>query len=413
MKNVVLITMLALGLVSGISSAHAGDEVVRIGCVLPLTGDVAAIGQNVKRGYDLAVEQINAKGGIAGKQIEMVWGDSQGDPKMGMSEAERLITREKVVFLLGAYQSAVTEVVSQIAEKYRTPMLSANSTANILTTRGYKHFFRLAPTNMAFLRSMVQFVHDFNKEKLGGKLKTMAIVADNTLLGQETLEWGKYWAKELGLEVVAEVLYSKGTADLTSEVLALKKANPDILLADSYISDCLLLTKTLAEQNFKPGILIGKATGFIDPTYIPNVGPLANGITTALEWSPDLSKGKATNAAFKTKFGIDMNGHSALSYTAMWVVKTAMEHAGSTTDKAKIRDGMASVRIEKEFPGGSEIMLPFEVISFEDIEINGKKHTNLNYNAITTVSQIQNGKYITVWPFELTTNEVSYPAPFK
>ncbi|MCL2001644.1 MAG: ABC transporter substrate-binding protein, partial [Planctomycetes bacterium] len=186
------IMLLSMACVVAASLALSGDA-IRIGGVYPLTGDVAAIGQNIKRGIDFAVAEINAQGGINGSPIEMVWGDTQGDPKIGMSEAERLITRGNICSLLGAYQSAVTEVVSQIAERYQTPFITAISTANILTTRGYKFFFRLAPTNMTFLKSMMEFVDDYNKKFLGGKLKTVAVCADNTLLGQETLEWAKYW----------------------------------------------------------------------------------------------------------------------------------------------------------------------------------------------------------------------------
>ena len=405
------IMLLSMACVVAASLALSGDA-IRIGGVYPLTGDVAAIGQNIKRGIDFAVAEINAQGGINGSPIEMVWGDTQGDPKIGMSEAERLITRGNICSLLGAYQSAVTEVVSQIAERYQTPFITAISTANILTTRGYKFFFRLAPTNMTFLKSMMEFVDDYNKKFLGGKLKTVAVCADNTLLGQETLEWAKYWCAELGYEIIADVLYARGTPDLTSEVLALKRANPDILVADNYISDCILLTKTMGEQNFRPGIVIGKATGFIDPTYIPNVGGLANGITTALEWAPDMINGAETNKAFRAVYGIDMNGHSANAYTTVWVLKTAIEQAGST-DRQKIRDALANIKISKKFPNGPDIILPYDEIEFIDVEINGVPHTNLNFNAITAVAQIQDGQYKTVWPFDKTDNQVIYPAPMR
>ena len=394
------------------ASAFAAEP-VRIGAIYPLTGDVAAIGQNIKRGIDFAVEEINAKGGVAGSPLEIVWGDTQGDPKVGMSEAERLITRERVSCLLGAYQSAVTEVISQTAERYRTPFVTAISTANILTTRGYKYFFRLAPTNMTFLKSMIGFVNEYNEQHLGGKLKTAAVVADNTLLGQETLEWSKYWCKEYGIEIVSEILYARGTPDLTSEVLALKSSGADFLIADNYISDCILLVKTMGEQNLLPVITVGKATGFIDPTFIPNVGTLSNGITTALEWAPDMTNGADTNLAFRAKYGIDMNGHSANAYTATWVLKTAIEQAGST-DKDAIRQALADIKITKTFPnGGPDIILPYNEIEFIDVDLNGVKHTNLNYNAITAVAQIQDGKYVTVWPFDKTDAKVIYPAPYK
>jgi branched-chain amino acid transport system substrate-binding protein len=417
-KRLTVLLLIALFVISSVgceessaaTKAPAKDDIL-IGAIYPLTGDVAAIGQNVKRGIDFAVEEINSKGGINGQNIKIVWGDSQGDPKVGMSEAERLITRENVVAMLGAYQSAVTEVVSQIAEKYQTPLLTAISTANVLTTRGYKHFFRMAPTNMTFLKSMIDYLVDMGKRVDGG-VKTIAVVADNTLLGQETLEWAKFWAKENNLQVVGEVLYTKGAPDLTSEVLALKKANPDALVADSYISDAILLTKTMGEQAYKPKLMVCKATGFIDPTFIKNVGGLANGISTATEWAPDMIKGQDINAAFKAKYGVDMNGHSANAYTATWILKTAIEQADSVT-KDKIREALTNVRIEKKFPNGPEVILPYDVIEFVDVEIKGVMHTNLNNNAITTVAQIQDGVYKTVWPFDVTTNTVEYPASFK
>ncbi len=403
--------LLGLFLVSGASRAgEEGD--LRIGCLYPLSGDVAPIGQNIKRGIDLAVDDINAAGGVSGRKLVIVWGDSQGDPKVGMSEAERLITREKVPCMLGAYQSAVTEVVSQVAERYQTPLVTAMSTANILTTRGYKYFFRLQGTNMGFLKSMVLYADAYNKEKLGGKLKTVAIVADNTLLGQETLEWSKYWAKELGYDVIAEVLYSKGTPDLTSEVLALRSAKPDILIADSYITDAILLVKTMIEQNFKPAIFVTKGTGFIDPSFIPNVGAIANGITSTVEWSPDMIRGAETNKRFRERFGVEMNGHSVQAYTGIWLLKTAIEKAGST-DRNKIRDTLENIVIENKFPNGPDLMVAYDKISFTTTEINGIKHTNLNPNTIQAISQIQDGKYVTVWPFSMTKSETIYPAPYK
>jgi branched-chain amino acid transport system substrate-binding protein len=340
-----------------------------------------------------------------------VYGDSQGDPKIGMSVAEKLITQNNVSTLLGAYQSAVTEVVSQVAERYQTSMLTAISTADQLTTHGYEYFFRLAPTNSIFLRSMIDYLVSIDKDT-NTKIKSISIVADNTLMGQETAKWAKHWAAEKGIAVKAEVLYSQGAADLTSEVLTLKSAAADALVADCYISDAILLTKTMAEQGFKPNVMVGKATGFIDPTFIPNTGNLANGISTGQEWGPDLSKGKEVNAGFKARYNIDMNGHSAQSYTATWILKTAIEQAGSTDRKA-IRDALKTIKIEKSFPGGNEIILPYDSISFSDVVWQGISHKNTNANAIVALAQIQDGKLVTVWPFEYTSNRPIVPAPFK
>ncbi len=409
--------LLALIMMVSLMAGCAQDQkasapaTIKIGAVYPLSGALASTGQNIKKGIDLAVEDINAKGGVLGKKIEIIYGDSQGDPKIGMSETERLITQQNVPVLIGAYQSGVTEVVSQIAEKNKTPLLTAISTADVLTTRNYNYFFRLAPTNMMYLRDMIQYVVDCNA-KFGLNYKTVGIVADNTLLGQETAKWGKYWAEQKGLTVVKEILYTRDAADLTSEVLTMKSINPDVLVIDPYVSDAILLIKTMHEQGFKPKIIVAKATGIIDPNFLANVKQQGEGITTAVEWNKGMSKGKEINAAFEKKYGIPMNGHSAEAYTGVWVLKTAIENAGAP-DREKIRDAMAKLKIEKSFPNGPEIMLPYDTIAFQSIELAGTKHTNLNVNANLGIAQIKNGDYKTVWPFAVAEMKPEIPLPWK
>lgn len=411
--TVLLTLVMLVSLLAGCSQKPAAGtaETIKIGAVYPLSGALASTGQNIKKGIDMAVEDINAKGGVLGKKIEIIYGDSQGDPKIGMSEAERLITQQNVPVLLGAYQSGVTEVISQVAEKNKTPLLTAISTADVLTTRGYNYFFRLAPTNMMYLRDMIQYVVECNK-KFNLDYKTVGVIADNTLLGQETAKWSKYWAEQKGLTVVKEILYTRDAADLTSEVLTLKSVNPDVLVIDPYVSDAILLVKTMHEQGFTPKIIIAKASGIIDPNFLSNVKQQADGITTAVEWNKGMTKGKEINAAFEKKYGIPMNGHSAEAYTAVWVLKTAIENAAAP-DRDKIRDALAKIKIEKQFPNGPEIILPYDTIAFETVDLAGTKHTNLNVSATLGIAQIKGGEYKTVWPFAVAEMAPEIPLPWK
>lgn len=410
--SVVSCILLIIGLMSGCGSSTnvTKEETIKIGTIYPLTGDVAAIGNNIMKGINFAVDEINSKGGIKGKKIEIVKADTQGDPKVAKSEIERLISKEKVVAILGAYQSGVTDTISQDAESNQVPLITAISTADVITTHGYKYLFRLAPTNSMYLRDMINFAKDYSDQKSLG-LKTIAICADNSLLGQETSKWATYWAKQVGMESLGDVLYTKGAADLTTEVNQLKKINPDILIVDNYISDGILLTKTLAEQGYKPKMMIAKATAYIDPSYLPAVGGLANGIFTASEFNPG-TKGKEVSDAFKQKYGVDMNGHSAEAYTAVWTLKTALENATDLTGPS-IQKALENVKIEGSFSGGNQIILPYDVVNFSDTEINGVKHTNTNTGAKLTIVQIQNGKYETVWPFNIKQADPIYPAQYK
>jgi len=379
-------------------SAAAGNT-VRIGAIYPLTGGVAPIGLNIRKGIEFAVEEINAKNGINGKKIEIVWGDSTGDPKVGMAEAERLITKENVDVILGAYQSSVTNVVSEVAQRYQCPMITAISTADVITTRGYDYFFRLAPTNMLYLRDMIQYCVDVSKKYNLG-YKNVAILTGTDLLGQESLKWAKYWSQKQGLNIVAEVQYTINAVDLSSEVLTVKRANPDILVIDPYISDAILLTKTLQEQGCRPKIVIGKATGLIDPSYIPTVGKLANYFTTTVEWNTDIPKAVDTNSRFKAKYNINMNGHSAEVYSAVYVLRDAISSIQGKIGRKEIRDAMVALQVNGKFKDGTPLILPYDKIEFGNFENAAGKHTNQNKYASVTIAQIVDGKYVTVWPFE-------------
>lgn len=387
--------------------AAGEEEIIKIGAIYPLTGSVASLGINCQRGAMFAVDEINSEGGILGKKVVIEYGDSTGDPKIGMSEAERLITQKDVCALFGCYQSAVTNVVSQVAQKYKVPMITAISTADTITSKGYDYFFRLSPTNMMYLRDMVQIIIDYN-EKYGTNMIRAAVMAENTLNGQETAKWAKYWGEQMGLEMIDEIMYSHNAADLTSEVLTLKSDDPDIVFIDPYISDAILLIKTMHEQQFKPKIIVSKASGVIDPDFLPAVGEQGYGISTCVEWSEDFGKGTDISKAFEERFGVAMNGHSAEVYTAVWVLKTAIEQAGGP-DTVKIQSNLDKMKIQEEFPDGPIIILPYNTIEFNNIEMGGNMHTNQNTNARVSIAQILDGKYKTIWPFDVAVTEMQIP----
>ncbi|MDR1731306.1 MAG: ABC transporter substrate-binding protein [Synergistaceae bacterium] len=408
--TVVLAVVLA-ALLTGAAFGADAKTPIRIGAMYAFSGDLAAIGTNIIRGIDFAVQEINAAGGINGRPVEVVRGDHQGDPKVGRSVAERLITQDKVDAIVGCHQSSITAMVQQVCEQYQIPVLTAISTVDSLSSGGYEYFFRLAPMNSIYQRNMFIFLKDQTK-KTGAEIKKVAVFADNTMIGQETIKWANYWAPQYDLEVVKEIQYTKGAADMTSEVLALKNAGADAVVTDGYISDAILLMKTMHEQNCKPKILIAKANGFADPSFIPATQGISNGLTSVVEWNPDLTKGREVNKKFKEIFGLDMNGHSAESYTAIWTLKTAFEAAGSS-EGPKVKDALEKLDIQGSFPNGPEIILPYDRIKFEDMELDGVKHHHNNVGAALAIAQIQEGEYKTVWPFDYSNQQFAYPAEYK
>ncbi|HME41944.1 MAG TPA: ABC transporter substrate-binding protein, partial [Syntrophorhabdales bacterium] len=271
--------------------------------IKPYVGNIATTGLDCKRGVELAVDIINGKydlslplakeeglPNLGGAKLEVVFADTKGDPKNGMSEAERLVTQEKVVAMIGAYQSAVTDTASQATERLKIPYVCSDSSSPTLTERGFKYFFRVSPHDGTFARDQFMFLKDLEK-KTGKKVNTIAVLHEDTEFGSNVGKEVNKDAKEFGYKVVADVSYVANATDVTSEVGRLIKAKPDVLIHASYITDAILFTKTFKEMNFAPKGLMTFA-GYIEPGYLPVVKSLGNYIIVRSTFALDLAKNK-------------------------------------------------------------------------------------------------------------------------
>ncbi len=412
---VIVIVVAAVG-VWLFTRAPPGVEVkeVKIGVILPLSGKLAETGADLRRGIEFAVGQINEAGGIknlGGAKLVVVYGDSAGKPETGAAEAERLITEEKVVALLGAYQSAVTKTVSEVAERYNVPHLNPDSTSPVLTERGYKWFFRTTPHDAMFAAQHAEFL-DYLNEKFNAGIKKVAIIHEDTEWGAKTAEaWQKY-LKEHGYEVVKVVSYHAATVtSLDSEIDSIKAANPDALFAASYVSDAILLVRTCKERDFNPKLILAQDAGFINPTYVKEVGKDGYYIFSREVFNWDLLEGiprlKEINEKYKAKYGVDFNGNSARDYTGIWVLYYAIEEAAKKAKPANleefrkaIRDALAAMDLPAE-----KIIMPWAGIKFDE------KGQNIKGAGIIVQMRPEDGKYHTVYPPEVATVDIIFPMP--
>src|SRR6202521_4286608 len=180
----------------GVAHDAAAQQTVKIGAIYPLSGNAASAGGYSKAAIELAVDLVNngnpdlkdvpladGKGlpGLGGAKIEVIFADNQGTPAAGQNQALRLITEEKVVALIGAYQSGITLTVSAIAEKYGIPFVNGESVAAGLTERGFKWFFRTTPVATDFAKVYYEFLTDM--KAAGAKTDSVALVHDNTEYG--------------------------------------------------------------------------------------------------------------------------------------------------------------------------------------------------------------------------------------
>ena len=372
---------------------------VKFGIIEPISGPLAPLGLQDKNGYTLAIERINKAGGIkslGGAKIRLVVGDSESKPQVGMAQAERLI-REGVVAMSGCFQSSVTFATTQVAEKNKTPHLVNVGVADAITGRGFKYTFRVVEKASWNARDKFQYL-DWVGKKTGLKAKTVGMLYEDTLFGQSVKKAWIHYAKQHGYQIVADLSYPHNTSDLTGTISKLRAKNPDVIVSANYTSDAILIAKTMKELNVNPMAFIAIGGGMQDPAFISALGDDATDFSVMSASGDDVTvPGVAEiNQQFKRRFGISMDPVAALSYTTVYVLKDALERAGST-DREKVREAQTKTNIGV---GQKGIITPSPVAFGPDGQ---NKHSRC------VVVQIRDGKRTAVYPPDISPSEPIWP----
>ena len=395
---------------SSAARAQAGKEVV-IGILYPFSGANAQIGVDARHAFEATLDIINAAhpeidlplakdaglAGLGGAKVRLVYADHQGDPQKGRAEAERLITQEKVSAMVGTYQSAVAATVSQTAERYGVPFMSADNSSPSLHRRGLKYFFRAAAHDEMFSIVMFDFLDSLKKK--GQAAETLALFYEDTIFGTDSSNVQRKLAAERGYRLVADVKYRANTPSLTSEVQQIKAGGADVLLPSSYTTDAILLVKTMSELGYKPKAMLCQAGGFSEQAFYDAVGQQVENMITRGSFSLDLAARRPVvgtiNAMFKARSGKDMNDNTSREFMALLLLADGIDRAKST-DGAAIREALAATDI----PGERTIM-PWKRVRFDE---NGQ-----NNDADPVLLQYTGGKFVTVYPPQAAVAEPVWP----
>jgi branched-chain amino acid transport system substrate-binding protein len=371
-------------LLLGAAPADAADP-VKIGVIYALTGPFAVAGQDCKRGTELAADEINAAGGIkslGGAKIELVFGDTQSKPINAVSEAERLITQEKVVMLTGATTSSETIPMTQVSEKYGIPQINTLAQSADITGRGFKWIWSTTLIDADYAAGLYQALDMIHQ--LDPKLSTVGLINPDSEYGlemQKLLTEGL--VKRTDFKLVGNVQTSTKAQDDIQPVLKLKAAAPDVVLNVGYFRDGVLVAKALDQLDFHP-VLVGTGGASSDPKLVEQIDKLVNGQFATTPFSADRPNVKPVADAYQKKFDQPLTLNSALPYQAMLVVARALEAAASTEPQA-IAKALREIKLE-----GSDIIVASDYIQFDE---NGR-----NKGRATVNTQFQDGKIVTVYP---------------
>jgi branched-chain amino acid transport system substrate-binding protein len=376
----------------GFASGAFAQAPLRIGAINPYSGPLALYGDEVARGYQLAVDEQNAKGGVLGRKIELVRGDA-ANPQQGIAAVDQLVTRDKVDLFIGTYISAVSNAASDAAQRYNKIYWDTNAVAADLTERGLPNFIRVGPNANNFANMSVRAVMELITPALAKQPKDVSVWLEHedSIYGKSIGDIQKKLLEGKGVKVLGQGAHNFKAADLTDVVLRIKRANPDVWLMTGYVPDTNLLLRTAREQGFKPPVIITVGTGDTGET-LEALGPeYLEGIMVVSYPRPDISEkfgpgASAYLAAYRKSFNREPVAPQGLTaYTGMKILLETVQAAGSTeVDKVRA----AAAKLDKPlnaYPSGFGV-------KFDD--------KFQNTRAIFTVIQWQGGKQVTVFPAE-------------
>lgn len=358
---------------------------------LPLTGGQAKFGEMEKRSYEMAAEEINAKGGIKGKKIVLTFEDSQGKPDISRAIAEKLIDVKKQPVIFGEYSSSCSKAIAAVANERKTPYLVVTGADDAITQQNYKYVFRMNLPNAYYAIGLMSFMKEVVKPT------SIAILYESSDFGTSGGEDMAKHAEKIGMKVLVKEKYEKGAVDFKPILSKVKAARPDVIYMVSYVMDASLLMKQIKELRIDAKLFAGGAAGFAIPEFIDNAKDAAEYVVTATLWSPQVKYKGAKEYAekYKKKFQDYPSYHGAEAYSALYIIKDVLERSKSMKPD-DIREAMKATKMDTAFGP----------IKFEDKE----GYQNQNFMD-TLVLQVIKGEHETIWPKQYASKQYIYPIP--
>ncbi|WBU62090.1 ABC transporter substrate-binding protein [Paracoccus albus] len=397
MKTVNLLGTAALGFVL---AAPALAE-VKFGSLYPISGPLALLGEESARGLELAVEEINAAGGVQGEEVVLVKGDAV-DNNQATGEARRLISLEGVKAIFGTYSSSRVIAASQVSELAGIPYFELGAVADEVTGRGFEYLFRTNPTAENMGEDVINMLVDSIAPGLGkdpAELK-IGIIYEDSSYGTSVAGHQETNAEEKGLNVVLKSGYPANTVDMSSLVLELRDAGADVVLQTSYQNDSVLFLQQANEAGYQPLAIIGGGGGYsMQPTADAVGHDIIDGVydvdftqyAVNTEATPGLEE---FVAAYEAKYNESpRSGHSLNNYVGAKAVLEAIG-SGEGFEPDQIVEAVKATDIADGTTATGY------GVQFGD--------TNQNERAFMLGMQWQDGKLVTVYPENAAVAEMRF-----
>jgi branched-chain amino acid transport system substrate-binding protein len=368
---------------------------VKIGILQPVTGALAQDGEYGRLGAEIALNEINAAGGIksmGGARLQMVFGDARSNPEGGTAEVERM-QAEGVAGIVGGFASPIALAASQAASRYDIPYIVDVGVSDQIVNRGLKNTFRFGPGFGTVTSTALENLSKLN-DAAGKPAKTVVIVHEDGLFGSGMAKLLNERLPQRGFEIMETIAHPTPSRDMSNVALRIRALNPDLVIPSSYYAEFVLLARTMQQQRIRPkgvyAILNGAASNF---RFVKEFGDAANLVMDCNHWADPRKPRTAQVRALAERDGRFWLYNTPLNYSCVRLLADAIEKAGSA-DRAKVTEALTNSTF-------ADHIMPYGPTKF----VNGQ-----NAGAAPVNTQVQNGDIKVIFPTEFADAKAVFPA---
>jgi branched-chain amino acid transport system substrate-binding protein len=333
----------AAGIVNAPVVSRAQAAAVKVGVLHPVSGALSYSGQQGRLGATMAIDEINAAGGIkalGGAKIDAVLGDAQSTPEGGNAEVEKMNSAE-VAAIVGGYASAICLAASQTAARYDLPYIVDVGVVDSIVSRGLKNTFRFGPGFGVIAKTALDSLVSIN-DQAGKVAKTVVIVHEDSAFGSGLAKLLNAQLLDRGFQVLETIPHPTPTRDFNNVVLQIKAQNPDLVIPANYYNEYVLLARTMQQQHVRPkgiySVLGGAASSY---KFVKEFPEAAQYIMDCNHWF-DPKNPKAIELKKKVEGKGEFFTYEVyMNYSCVLLLADALERAGSA-DRAKITAALES-----------------------------------------------------------------------
>lgn len=372
--------------------AHADVE---IGVINSLSGNFAAFGERYRTGLQLALEEINANGGINGEPLKLTIQDDRSEAKSALAAAESFASKD-VPLVIGSYASSITGPLAQFLTRQKVPLIVLGSADDSITRPGSPWVFRVKHNSTIVAKAYFDYFDHLRSKSPDQPLETIALLYGNGAWPTSLAKEGKRLAEERGYKVVGDQSYDQGVTDFRPILNRFLAAKPDVLFIGSYAEDGVAITRQMREVGLNAKSIAIDTSAAL-PSFVQQVGDSSNYVATAVSWSQDVKYPGAAELyeRLKAKAGGEVSFYEAEGYLTLIVAADALRRADPKS-RESVRDALAA----------TDITTPVTTVVFSNE--NGFQGQNPIRSLIL---QIQDGQHVTVFPEDLAAKPAQHPTP--